>query len=133
MTPARAKLLQSVIRRRPKAVLKRAFAAIRANDDAALLSALRPKKRPLTRRGDPLVRELDQILKPVVGPAREKADLLVAHFATRRRQMNFEPRSLSDAVRRLRAASLSEAQIRAGAKKMMRELAELYGGPEAVV
>jgi hypothetical protein len=129
------KALRAVGRGRSRAALKSVFAAVRANSDRVLLAAIAPaKKRAAKRKGDPLVRELEQTLKPILGPAAEKADLLVEHLAKKhRRKLAITPKGLADAVRQLRAKKLSDDQIRAGAKGLVAHLAKLYGGQETVV
>jgi hypothetical protein len=130
-----ARLLRQAMRGRSRAEAKRLFAAIRAHQDRELLAALTlPKKRATTRKADPLVRDLEQTLKPILGPAAEKADLLVEHIARKhRRKLGIAPKGLADAARQLRAKKLSDDQIRAGAKGLVAHLAKLYGGGESVV
>ena len=130
-----AKMLRQALRGRSRAELKRLFTAIRAHEDRTLLAALAPaKKRVAKRKGDPLVRDLEQTLKPILGPASEKADLLVEHLAKKhRRKLAITPKGLADAARQLRAKNLSDDQIRAGAKGLVAHLAKLYGGQETVV
>jgi hypothetical protein len=130
-----AKLLRQALRGRSRADLKRLFGAIRAHEDRTLLAAIEPaKKRAAKRKADPLVRDLEQTLKPILGPAAEKADLLVEHLAKKhRRKLGTAPKGLADAARQLRAKKLSDDQIRAGAKGLMAQLAKLYGGGESVV
>lgn len=130
-----AKMLRQALRGRSHAELKRVFAAIRAHEDRALFTALVPaKKRAAKRKADPLVRDLEQTLKPILGPASEKADLLVEHLAKKhRRKFGIAPKGLADAARQLRAKKLSDDQIRAGAKGLVAHLAKLYGGGESVV
>jgi cell division septum initiation protein DivIVA len=129
------KLLRQTLRGRSRVELKRLFAAIRANEDPALLAALAPaKKRAAKRNADPLVRELEQTLKPILGPASEKADLLVEHLAKKhRRKLTIQAKGLADAARQLRAKNLTDDHIRAGAKSLIVHLAKLYGGSETVV
>jgi hypothetical protein len=100
-----------------------------------LLAALAPpKKRTAKRKADPLLRDLEQTLKPILGPASEKADLLVEHLAKKhRRKLGITPKGLADAARQLREKNLSDDQIRAGAKGLVAHLAKLYGGQETVV
>jgi hypothetical protein len=126
------KLLRAALRGRSPKEAKGLFAAIRAHDDKALLAALRPTKKK-SKRGDPLVRELEQTLKPILGPASEKADLLVEHLAKKhRRKLSVEPKGLADAAKRLRT-TFTDDQIRAGAKSLVAHLAKLYGDRETVV
>ncbi len=128
------KALKALARGRKPAALKKLFAAIRATDDRALLAAVAPaKKRAAKRRGDPLVRELEQTLKPIMGPAAEKADMLVEHIAKKhKRKLGIVPKGLADATKQLRAR-FSDDQIRAGAQSLMSHLAKLYGDRETVV
>jgi len=129
------KALKLLSRGRKPAELKRLFAAIRAIEDRALLAAIAaPKKKAAPKRkGDPLVRELEQTLKPILGPAAEKADLLVEHIAKKhKRKLGIQPKGLADATKHLRA-KFSDEQIRAGAHSLMSHLAKLYGDRETVV
>jgi hypothetical protein len=130
-----AKLLSAALGKRPRAELKRIFAAIRAHDDRALLKAIAPaKKRKTARQFDPLLRDLEQTLKPLLAPSSEKADLLVEHLARKlRRKLAVTPTGLADAARKLRAQKLSDDQIRDGAKSLLAHLAKLYGDKETVV
>jgi hypothetical protein len=130
-----AKMLRQALRGRSRAELKRLFATVRAHEDRALLAALAPpKKRAAKRKGDPLVRDLERTLKPILGPTSEKADLLVEHLAKKhRRKLGITPKGLADAARQLREKNLSDDQIRAGAKGLVAHLAKLYGRQESVV
>ncbi len=135
LTEAQVKTLRAVLRAKSRPELKRAFALIRSADDRTLLAAALPakKKSAAKKAGDPLLRELEQTLKPIMGPAREKAEMLVEHLAKRhRRKLAFEPKGLADAARQLRA-KFSDEQISAGAKSLVTELAKLYGDRETVV
>ena len=126
--------LRRLLARRRKGELKVLFALIRAHDDRALFAALAPsRKRPAKRAGDPLAREIALALRPLLAPAREKADLLVEHMAGKhRRALDVAPRGLAEAVRRLRAAKFSDPQIRAGAKSLIASLAEQFDPREPV-
>jgi hypothetical protein len=134
MSPSQKAALKALCGKRHKPELKRLFALIRAHDDRALFAAIAPaRKRAAKRPGDPLVREIETALRPILGPAAEKAELLVEHMAKKhRRKLAWEPKGVADAVRRLRAA-FSDAQIRAAAKSLMAEMAELYSARETVV
>jgi hypothetical protein len=125
---AQKQLLRGALKKRSRAELKTLFAAIRANNDRALLAALAPPKKKAKRPGDALVRDLDHALKPLLAPGAEKAEMLVEHLAKKhRRTFSFAPKGLADATRRLRAAKLSDDQIRAGAKSLVAHLAKLHG------
>lgn len=128
------KALRALSRGRTRPELKKLFAAVRAHDDKTLLAAIAPaKKRAAKRKGDPLVRELEQTLKPILGPAAEKADMLVEHIAKKhRRKLGIAPKGLADAAKQLRG-KFSDDQIRAGAKSLVADLAKLYGDRETVV
>jgi hypothetical protein len=79
------------------------------------------------------VRELEQTLKPIMGPAQEKADLLIEHIAKKhKRKLAYEPKGLADATRQLRT-KFSDDQISAGAKSLITHLAKLYGDRDGVV
>jgi hypothetical protein len=112
--------------------MKRVFALIRAYDDRALLAAIAPVGKPAAKRRDPLVRELAGTLKPVMAPAREKAELLVEHLARKhRRKLAFEPGGLADAARQLRK-HFTDAEISLAAKSLVARLARLHGGETVV-
>lgn len=132
--PDEAKLLRAALKGRSRPELKKLFALVRAHDDRALLAAAAPaKKKPAKRRTDPLAREIEQTLKPILGPVSEKADMLVEHIAKKhRRKLAIAPKGLADATRQLRG-TFSDNQIRAGAKSLVAHLAKLYGGRETVV
>lgn len=134
LSPADAKLLKAVGRGRSRAELKRLFALVRANSDRALFAAaLSTPKKAAKPKGDPLTRDLEQTLKPIMGPASEKADMLIEHIAKKhRRKLNMEPKGLADAARLLRA-KFSDDQIRSGAQSLVTHLAKLYGDRETVV
>jgi hypothetical protein len=131
---AHAKRLRAQLRGRKRADLKQVFALVRANSDRVLLAALAPPTRQRAAQcGDPLARELDHIMKTMLAPAREKAEMLVEHMAkSSRRKLDIEPKGLADAARLLRV-NFSDAQIRTGAEKLMAHLAKLYGGRETVI
>jgi hypothetical protein len=129
-----AKLLRAALGRRTRSELKRIFAAVRASDDHALMAAIAPSKRKTARKGDPLVRDLEQTLKPLLAPSSEKAELLVEHIAKKlRRKLAVTPTGLADAARKLRAQKLSDDQIRDGARSLLAHLAKLHGDKETVV
>jgi phytoene dehydrogenase-like protein len=134
LSPEQVKALKVLARGRKPAELKRLFAAIRAHDDKALLTAIKPKsKRTAKKAGDPLVKELEQTLKPLLAPSAEKADLLVEHIAKKhRRKLALQPKGLADAAKQLRS-KFSDDQIRAGAQSLMSHLAKMYGDRETVV
>ncbi len=82
---------------------------------------------------DPLARDLAVILRPILGPASEKAELLVEHLRTLHKLPPAPPpRGLADAARRLRA-QLNADQIRAGARSLVASLEALYCSRETVV
>lgn len=132
LSAADAKKLRGALRKRQSTELRAAFALVRKHSDKALLAAIAPAKKR-AKKGDPLVRELEQTLKPILAPAQEKADLLVEHIAKRhRRKLALAPKGLADATRQLRA-NFSDAQISAAAKGLVAHLAKLHGGGESVV
>ncbi len=133
-SPEQVKALKVLARGRKPAELKRLFAAIRAQDDKTLLAAIKPKRRRAAKKaGDPLLKELEQTLKPLLAPSAEKADLLVEHIAKKhRRKLALQPKGLADATKQLRTR-FSDDQIRAGAQSLMSHLAKMYGDRETVV
>ena len=135
LQPADAKLLRSALGRRSRNEVKRVFKLARDHNDKTLLAAALPppKKKALKPKGDPLVRELEQTLKPIMGPSQEKADLLIEHIAKKyKRKLAYEPKGLADAARQLRT-KFSDDQISAGARSLVTQLAKLYGGSDGVV
>jgi hypothetical protein len=132
-TQAQAKLLRATLRGCTRAELKQLFATIRASSDQALIAAIAPPKKRAKKRADPLTRDLERTLKPILGPSAGKADLLVEHLAKKhRRKLGIQPKGLADAARQLRK-KFSDDQIRAGAKSLVGQLEELYGDRETVV
>lgn len=102
---------------------------------ASAQSRVQTRSRSKTRakKRDPLARDLEAMLRPILGPASEKASLLVEHLAkTHSRTLAFEPRGVADAVRRLRLG-FTDAQIRAGGESLMAEMTALYSARETVV
>ncbi|MBL8530817.1 MAG: hypothetical protein JNK94_03705 [Hyphomonadaceae bacterium] len=134
LSPADKALLRKALGKRPKTEAKRIFALVRAHNDRTLAAALAPpKKAQAQRAGDPLVRELTQTLRPILGPASEKADLLIEHLAKKhRRKLAYEPKGLAQAARQLRA-HFSDDQIRAGAQSLVTHLEKLHSSRETVV
>jgi signal transduction histidine kinase len=134
LAPEHVRALKALARGRKPAALKRLFAAIRAHDDRTLLAAIKPRRRrPAAKPGDTLGRELQQIMKPLLAPAAEKAELLVEHMARQhRRKLAFAPRGLGEAAKQLRRR-FSDEEIRAGAEGLMSRLARLHGDRETVV
>jgi hypothetical protein len=133
LKPADTKALRAALGRRSRPELKRLFALVRAHPDKTLLAAALPPKKKRKRKGDPLVRELEQTLKPILGPSQEKADLLIEHIAKKyKRKLAYEPKGLADATRQLRT-KFSDDQISAGAKSLVTHLSKLYGGSDGVV
>ena len=135
LKPADAKLLRTALGRRSRPEVKRVFKLARGYDDRTLLAAAlpAPKRKVAKPKGDPLVRELEQTLKPIMGPAQEKADLLIEHIAKKyKRKLAYDPKGLADATRQLRT-KFSDDQISAGAKSLVTHLSRLYGGSDGVV
>lgn len=133
MSPEQRKALKAIRGKRTKPELKRLFALIRAHDDRALLAAIAPSRKRLAKAPDTLAGDLARALRPILGPSSEKAEMLVEHLAKKhRRKLKLAPRGLADAAKRLRA-DFTEAQIRAGAETLLRDLAKLYATRETVV
>jgi hypothetical protein len=134
LKPADSKALRAALGRCSRTELKRIFALVRTHPDRTLLAAALPaKKKAAKRKGDPLVRTIEQTLKPIMGPSHEKADLLVEHIAKKyKRKLAFQPKGLAEATRQLRT-KFSDDQIAAGAKSLITHLSKLYGGSDGVV
>lgn len=132
MKPAESRLLRAALRNRSCSELRRLFAAVRAHDDAALLAVLHPDAKETRPHGDPLVHELARVMRPIIARSAEKADLLVEHMAQRRRRrLEFQPRGLADAARRLRA-TFTDEQILEDAKSLVARLAAAHDGDTVV-
>jgi hypothetical protein len=121
--------LKRLAGKRGSAELKALFALVRAHDDRALLAAIAPSKKVKRKPAqDALLHDVETVMKPLVARSAEKAELLVEHLG------GAPPaRGLADAIRKLRAAKLTDAQIRNGAKSLMAELGRKYDGRETVV
>jgi hypothetical protein len=132
MSPADKQALKAAFRKQSRAQLRKLFALVRAQDDRALMAILAPPKRK-PRKRDPLLRDVERTLKPLMGPAAEKADMLIEFMAKKhRRKIAGGPKGFADAAKRLRA-HFSDDQIRAGAEGLLAKLAKLYGDRETVV
>lgn len=134
LKPADAKLLRTALGRRSRVEVRKIFKLARDHTDKTLLAAALPTpKKAAKPKGDPLVRELKQTLRPIMGPSHEKADLLIEHIAkTYKRKLAYQPKGLADATRQLRT-KFSDDQISAGAKSLVSHLSKLYGGSDGVV
>jgi hypothetical protein len=133
VTPAQKTTLRVMARGRSKAELMEMFALIRARSDRALLAALRVPKRAVKKTSDPLAKDVDAVLRKILGPSAEKAELLVEHMGRKHRlSLTITPKGLADGVRRLRG-HFSDTQIRAGAKSLLAEIAGRYSKRETVV
>jgi hypothetical protein len=133
MDAAQKKALQALAKGRSKAEVTALFALVRAKSDRALLAAALPAKKKPAKKADTLARDLDKTLRPILGPVSEKADLLVEHMAAKhKKKLDLQPKGLAAAARELRA-HFTDAQIRAGAKSLLTELAKLYSTRETVV
>jgi len=132
MSPEEKKALRALCGKRGKPELKLLFALIRTHDDRALLAAIGPKKRRKTA-ANTLPRDLAKTFAPLVAPAAEKAEMLVEHLAKKhRRKLKLAPKGLADAARRLQP-HFTDAQIRAGAESLIKDLAKRYDARETVV
>jgi hypothetical protein len=134
LKPTDAKLLRSALGRRSRPEARRVFKLAREHTDRTLLAAALPvPKKAAKPKGDPLVRELERTLRPILGPAQEKADLLIEHIAKKyKRKLAYQPKGLADATRQLRT-KFSDDPISAGAKSLITHLSKLYGGSDGVV
>ncbi|MDX2274913.1 MAG: hypothetical protein NW206_05625 [Hyphomonadaceae bacterium] len=126
---AQRTVLKRLAAKRTTAELKQLFALVRAHDDRTLLAAIAPAKKPRPKQpADALLAEVEAILQPLLARSSEKAELLLEHMG-----QSGSPRGLADAIKKLRAAALSDAQIRKGAKALMADLARDFDGRETVV
>jgi hypothetical protein len=134
LKPVDAKLLRAALGRRTRPEARRVFKLARDHSDRTLLAAALPAPKNAAKpKGDPLVRELEQTLRPIMGPSQEKADLLIEHIVKKyKRKLAYEPKGLADATRQLRT-KFSDDQISAGAKSLVTHLSKLYGGSDGVV
>ncbi|MES1203552.1 MAG: hypothetical protein ABUS57_19120 [Pseudomonadota bacterium] len=127
------KALKALARSRGRSELKALFALIRRHDDKALLGAIGPEPKRRSSKPVSLAREVEATLKPILGPASEKGEMLL-EFAEAKHgvSLDFAPRGLADAVRQLRRR-LSEAQIRDAARGLMAQVAERYAPRDTIV
>jgi len=134
LTPAQAKAVKQAFAKRKPTELKRLFAIVRAQSDTALLAAIAPKRKAPRKAAPPsLARELADTMRPLLGPAHEKVDLLIEHMTLKhRRKLDFEAAGFAQAAKKLRA-HFSEAQIRAGAKAVVAQLKAQHDARETVV
>lgn len=78
------------------------------------------------RGADPLLGEVKALFAPVIAPAAEKADLLIAHMVELHVEApSFEARGLAQAVKRLRK-HFSDEQISAAARSLTERLERDY-------
>jgi hypothetical protein len=77
------------------------------------------------RTADPLLGEVKALFTPVIAPAAEKADLLIAHMCEHNGAPSFEARGLAQAVKRLRK-HFSDEQISAAARSLIERLERDY-------
>jgi hypothetical protein len=111
-----------------RAELKALFALVRAHDDRTLLAAIAPPKKAKRKSsGDALTHEVTAILKPLLARSSEKADMLIEQLGK-----PGSARGLADAIKKLRAAKLNDAQIRNGAKALIADLSRRYNGRETI-
>lgn len=134
LSDADLKALRALARGRSAEALKALFAAIRRASDAALLAAIETQAPAAGRRSaDPLLRDVEAKLKPILAPAAEKADMLVEHMARAQAcALDFEPRGLADALRRLRRR-FTEDEIRTAAADLASETEALHGRRETIL
>lgn len=132
MNPAQKKALQALAKNRAHAELKALFAIIRRESDAALLNAVKQEPAAKKAGGESLVRDIARMLAPILAPAAEKADMLVAHMARLHETAPvFEPKGLADAVKKLRTR-FKDAEIRAGAASLIEKLKRDFSTRESV-
>lgn len=132
--PTTRRALQALRGRLTEAQLRKIFTAIRTAPDDALLALLRedPTARQTGRPQDPLVREITAQFRPILGPSREKAALLIAAAARRLTLPALPaPKGLAAAVHRLRLYA-SDSDIRAAADDVMAEMRAQYSYREPV-
>ena len=79
---------------------------------------------------DPLVRELDALMRPLRTPARERAEVLVERAAARYGFDAVAPTGMAEAVRTLRAAALTDEVIRSLAGETFSALCTAEGNGE---
>lgn len=125
----------------PKA-LKKAAAALSERELRALIAYVRTRTmekliaqaagapQPTAKRKpskDRLLADVTAILKPILAPGAEKAELFLTHMG----QPEARARGLAEAVKRLRR-SVSDAEIKAGAEALIQSLAKRRSMRETV-
>lgn len=120
MDAAVRRTLRMLARTRTKTELAALFAAIRATSDKTLLeAATAPPRTP----GEPdFARRIADRLSPILGPAEEKAGMLVDSLAEIAGPTDIRPAGLLPTIRRL-VARYGEAAVMEAAERLMQRLA----------
>jgi hypothetical protein len=119
MDKATARTLRMLARTRTKAELAALFAAIRAESDKALLAAAAPPKKA-PRRKD-FAAGVAERLAPILGPATEKAEMLIDALAATHGEIDIPAVGLLPTIRKL-AARYGEDAVAAAADALMARL-----------
>lgn len=135
-----AALLQGLAARASVSQMRAFFELVRTHADADLLALAAKAKRRIGKEPSPpgLTRRIAAILKPILAPASEKAELLIEHMAQideadlGRFLLDPPPRGLSDAIKRLRPR-FSDEDIEAGALGLIAKLSRTHSMREQVL
>ena len=117
---ATLRTLRMLARTRSRAELETLFAAIRAGSDRALLDAAAPPKRKAATQD--FAAKIAAQLAPILGPAAEKADMLIDALAETKGPVAIRPDGLVPTIRRL-AARYGEQAVALAADALMARLA----------
>lgn len=116
MDAATLRTLRMLARTRTKVELAALFAAIRASSDKALLAAAAPPTKP-ERRAD-FAASIAKKLAPILGPATEKAEMLIDALAETHGPVTIPAAGLKPTIRKL-AARYGEAAVDSAADALM--------------
>jgi hypothetical protein len=120
MDAATRRTLRRLARTRTAGELAALFAAIRANDDAALLAEAAAPARAAIALDH--ARRIAALLSPIVARADEKADMLIAALARDVGPIDVQSAGLLPTIRRL-SARYGEDRVLAAAKALMDDMA----------
>lgn len=121
MDDATLRTLRMLARTRSRKEMETLFAAIRAESDRALLAAAAPPAKKKQPAPDFAARIAVQ-LAPILGPATEKAEMLIDALAETQGPVSIAPAGLVPTVRRL-ATRYGEPAVAQAADALMTRLA----------
>lgn len=122
LDPAVVATLRMLARTRSRQQMEALFAAIRAESDRALHAAAAPPPTKPPRAPD-FAAKIAAQLAPILGPASEKAEMLIDALSEIEGPVSIEPTGLVPTIRRL-AKRHGEHAVARAADRLMARLAE---------